>query len=238
MRSAPARTCTRSGRPLRDAHRTGAVRRRVRGHDRAQARLGEPATAAGDQPQHSARARAGRPVGAQQEPRRPPRQRRPAHHRARAGQGAIVRRGAASDTARMAAVAALRPPGRGGGERSARCWHREPAPYPDQSSNGRRRLRYRAAPATASAPLVPWLDRLRWWCCWSPARRPPRTSSRRPKQVVVPRSPGEQLNIARTRCTTPVSRCAADRGPKPQAAGDRDRRGSRGRERRPTRDRP
>ncbi len=65
----------------------GAVRCRVGGDDRAQARVRGAAAADDRQLERPARARAGRDVGAEQEPRRPPGERRSVHHGARAGQG-------------------------------------------------------------------------------------------------------------------------------------------------------
>ena len=59
------------GRALRDADRTGALRRRFGGDDRAQARVGGADRPERDQPADPARARAGRDVVDEQEPGRP-----------------------------------------------------------------------------------------------------------------------------------------------------------------------
>ena len=79
-------------------------------------------------PERPAGARAGRDVGAQQEPRRPPGQRRPVHHRARAGPG--------------------RDPVRASAGSAPRAWRR----WPGWRRAVRRRRRRRAAPAAAPPP--------------------------------------------------------------------------------------
>ena len=151
------------------------------------------------QPGGPARARAGRDVGAEQEPRRPPRRRRPVHHRARAGarrrslrraraahreHGRAGRRGAPGGTPRRrprgSGVAAAAPP-TGTDTSTAR-------------TRDRCRPRRRATPAGGAGGRGSW----RCSCCCSPAAEWRRTCSPRPEKVVVPGVVGEDLNTART----------------------------------------
>ena len=83
--SAPSDLYSIGDRALRDADRAGAVRRRVAGVDRAQARLGGADPTEPDQPRDPLGARAGRALVAQQGSGRPPGGCGPVHHGARAG---------------------------------------------------------------------------------------------------------------------------------------------------------
>ena len=152
------------------------------------------------QPGGPGRARAGRDVGAEQEPGRPPGQRRPVHHRARAGSGAIQSGERGQRTASMAALAGVAA-GRyaaaaaaGPGVAAARCRRLGtdlydgsdpgPVPPPDEEPPHRRAVwPWIVAPARAAA-------RRR-----GGGRVPGRFA--RPR-LVVPGVVGEDLNTART----------------------------------------
>src|SRR5205814_2173434 len=102
---------------------------------------------------------------------------------------------AGQDTARMAAVAALAATGAGGGGALGALLTPESAPYPDQRSNG----------AGVSDTAPPHERRARRWLPWligalmllaiAGAAAAAYFISR-PKQVVVPRVTGLQLNVA------------------------------------------
>ena len=151
------------------------------------------------QPGGPARARAGRDVGAEQEPRRPPGQRRPVHHRARAGARPRSSRASADSGPRAWRrwpawpPAATRHSAAAESDRRQRHRRRGTDGY-DVADDGSAAARGRAA---ASPPAVA-VGRRSCSCCWSRAAGWRRICSCARSRQTVPGVVGEDLNTART----------------------------------------